>query len=88
MQKSVIIWQTFFINFIKIAKDLDILLKKYYNIEYLCGILYCKNPKVVSVITQCYPMCKLEDCDIYIEDKYQKAQVDDIKEETLSQTTN
>ena len=50
--------------------------------------MYCKNPKVVSVITQCYPMCKLEDCDIYIEDKYQKAQVDDIKEETLSQTTN
>ena len=31
-------------------------------------------------------MCKLEDCDIYIEDKYQKAQADDIKEET--QTTN
>lgn len=69
---------------------LDIInyVKRYYNIECLCGILYCKNPKVVSVITQCYPMCKLEDCDIYIEDKYQKAQVDDIKEETLSQTTN
>lgn len=67
---------------------LDIInyVKRHYNIEYLCGILYCKNPKIVSIITQFYPMCKLEDCDIYIEDKYQKAQADDIKEET--QTTN